>query len=760
MPRIEWDTSLVRSVETVVRVDDVVRAHESVTWGQDLASSLPAQVSAAGQFGQRTGTIVWHRPGVSTYLPSPWSDKGGWVPSIGQSVTVDAVDGKGNTVRVFTGRIDTVEGDASGGMVSKIVDRSDDFNRTVRVEALTEIGAPWKDDGSKRYTAPSCAWVVDDILRQCGYYSTPPAPSGLILDAPLQGTVYLYAEPPAHRNAQLGESGGYTGQAPNPQFWGGGVETGLALRDARLEYLPYSGGGSGAERLRVSLVVHPNHRDQASVEVVKSNGGTATLWVDGDKRVRVGTNPHDGHATTHTAFTIPQDLDVITVSAIFRGGTIDVASSFGQSATITARTPVGPVSRINVLADYQAAIAGVQVSDPGASGGHLATAWKPSAVIRYGWHAWKQRVAPSIRDENAKDVLSEFAEAMLAPVHIDGNGVVQVAGSDTLYSQAAVVGVDVLSTVADMSWSLSLMDHRERVEVEWDEVNVSMNTQSTHASILLWQGSGQTVNQWDQIEEPIEVPADEEWISLVRPEKIHLSSNLTDPGWVADFNAGRKSFYGGTPDGEAWGTSGDLTESYDQLSPWAWRRRAAAAHDLTLKAPEVSWISKRLWGMEMPVIRGKGRVKRQKSTYVRSPQSESPRTLVHKMGRWCTQSAIAKAFGDWLFNQVYTPRAVVNGLVIRFDPRVDVGTVIQIDSLQMHGVAVEGLVISADHNPSADTSSLTIRVIKTKTSLGSYGDLAIAWNGASYGTVQAAWATIAGTYEAVETDPLWKGYNK
>lgn len=766
---IEWDRSEAREVTTVVRVNGVERPHATVTWGQDLASALPEQVAAGGAFAHRTGTIVWHRAPVNGNLPSPWSTQGGWVPTAGQAVTVDAVDGQGHEVRCFTGLIDTVGGDRSGGMTSRIVDRIDDFNRTVRLEALTEIGAPWKDDGSIRYTAPTNAWVADDILRQCGYYSTPPKPPGHILDAPLQGTVYTYAEAPAYSNAQLLDAQSYDGTSTNPQWKGGGEFTSIALHNARLQWAPYTGPGSGRDQLRVSLVVHPNHRAPATVTVTKSNGATATVKVTGSKRVAVGTRPAGGHQVTREVFAIPQSTDITVVSVIFRAGAVDVATSAGQSATLAIGTPVGAVATIDLIADSGAAISGLQVSDPAASGGHVATTWTPSAVVRYGWHAWLQKVTPSIRDENAKAVLEEFASNLLTPVWLDEYGVARVAATNDLFTQPAVIGVDTISTVADLEWSLTLQDVRDRVEVTWSDVAITVNTKDNKKRVELWEGSRTHLTNGVKHQEHIEVPDDEEWLGMPAPadfDNIYFIQALPDDpaqqAIRAEFNDGIGSYYGGmresTTDDQV-EVAANVGSSLLKLTPWKWTHEILARpNNVSLQVPETTQFARRFWGKGMPLIRGVAKVVRRDGLAVKWSTKDSRRTLTHDMGRWCTQATHAEEFARWVHSFTSKPHPVIPRMVIKFDPRVNVGTVIQTDSRQHHGVAFQGLVVSADHDPESDTTTVAVRVVETRTTLGSYNDLRLAWNGASYNTLQALWASINGTYDVLKNDPLWKGY--
>lgn len=788
-----WDTAGMRIVETRVHVNGVRTGHETVSWGQTLISSLPRQVEAATGFGQRTGTVVWWRPGISPFLPSPWSTKGGTLPTPGDRITVDALDGKGNTIRVFTGLIDTVESDGSGKVTSRIVDDTDHFNTTVRAQAITEIGIPW-EDGKVRRLAPTNAWVVNEIGRQLGYYSTPPTPPGHVLDAPLQGTTYVYAEAPAHSNAQLitshaHDGGNYADSYP-PKWRDGGA--GIALHDAYLHYAPYTGTGSAADQIRASILIHPRHTATVELEVHKTTGTWAWLRVDGGRRVTVGATSAGGGTTSHALFRLPASDDPIAVSAIFRGNRVTVATGAGQEADRPLHTPRQPVTKIILRAQTNAAVSGAQVSDPGATGGHIAVDWTPTMRTGYGWHADPQTVTPSIRDRVAREVLAEFADKLLTPVWLDADGRLRVESSSTLMAQPPAMTVLVKNTVSELGWGSAFTDLRDPVHVKWSDVETKMNYNSAAHSINLWQGPTQQSNSdtFAHLHDTIEIPHDEEWPGfnadvrvIDRPVRsahfgIATEAELAE---IARFNRGEGSWMGAMTDVDVpkkddqgnyvydgdgklvyeqeerfngSGVSSLNNYTFRQVTPWKYTLEMLLDDGNVTKVAEVQQIRRRFWGEALPLLRGPGWVRRKEATYTRSNANRNWTELTHDMGAWCTRSKTAQDFGNWLYGQLTTVRPKIYNATCRFDPRLDIGMVIRLDSLELHGAAVSALIVSIDQNPAGDTTRLEVRAIAAATSeQKTYGDFASAWSGDSYADVTAMWALIAGTYGQLELAP-------
>lgn len=799
---VSWDNSTVRPApEFIVQVNGVKREIISVNWEQDLANAMPAAVAGGDAFAQRTGSITWFSSGISNELPSPWDADGGWLPQIEDRVTVDVKDHvSSGLIRVFTGRIDTVESDDEGVVISHIIDQTDDFNKVIRIGALTSHGLPWVDNKPRRNAATG-AWVVDQIARECGYFSTPPPPPGYILDAPLQGTVYTYAESP-HKNSQLIQATSEQDDpSTNPRWKSGGGRGRLALGGAALKWTPYSAGGTGnTTAFRMSILIHPDHDSNTTTQIFIGAGGIISFRVDRKRLLSVFVRNSDlSNAEWYPCFTLPASDEPIAISGIFRNGQVDIASSDGQSKVFSRSIPTGEIDEIWLNNDLGASVSGFQVSDPGSSGGHIATNFVPNMFQSYGWHAWWQECAPSVRDKKAKDVLKQFAEATCTPVWLDGEGNLNVVHSDHLNRASHALTVDMTSNARDLRWSLRMSDLRDPVHIDYSETAVSINLEGKEKSVLVYQGNGRSMKKGEQYEELIEIPEDEEWIgisimdawdqaadhNMVRNLGSIWESQVTgadskgnlgfptilNQTWYQQFKDHIYSYWGGSMDKEYNYVDGEQVRtanaeinhpftfwSTKNINPWKWKYHVKmnfADGSLRICSDDPG-VPPHLRGEGLPMIRAGGRVKYSDSRITKTFNKSGRMELVHDMGKWCTTDAVANAFGNWLANELKDPHPIITGLTCRFDPRIEVGSVIQIDSTQLHGVAIKGLVTGVSHRPEEDITRPRVRVISADSSIiTSYEELRTAWEGANYANLSAAWSAINGTYRDLANDPTW-----
>lgn len=710
---MSWDTSRARDVSFTVRVNGTVREHQpdGITWAQDVTSDLPSTVTAGGQVAQRTGTVRWARQrSVETRTPSPWYQGPYWIPTVGDAITIDAHDGEGNTYRVFTGVIDTVEGDAFGERSSKIVAPIVGGNQVVRRQALTQVGGLPAEGRIGRF-ATTPVWLVSEIARQLGYSSVPPAPvwAKLILDAPLQGSTYVYSEG-ADKNARLVTSHQYHSTVTQP-LWKAGPD-GFGISRAFLEWVPYSGQGTGAGAVGISLLVYSVHSSTATVRV--SHGTNSTSVAVSPTGVVTVSTTVGGSTTSHTLdLTVPSTLGPHRVSVVFYGGSVSARVN-NVPQVFSAATPAAAVSRVELSADWGTCVAGLQVWHPANAADHHAPTWAPTAVYRYGTGTQPTVLTPSVRDQRAGEVLEEYADALLAPMWIDGHGVLQVVTGKALHELAPSLAVDALTDVSDLSYSMSLLDHRPTVEVTYAHAHQS-NATAVSARTQVWQGRGGEVTPDTPEEEFIEIPEDEEWIGLSDPAN---AQRLTFDTREA-FNAGTGTWRGLSEDITSPGyltpvtTGGQIVET---LTPWAWKITTSypGENGAVQRAPTSSYILTRYQGTDLPILRARSLVKYEDRTVaVSNPGATyTDGVLAHDAGKWITTTAAATELADWIHSMVGTPTPVLENLVVRFDPRIDIGIKITVAAQAVFGVDFEALVLSVEHRPGEDTTTVTARVTR------------------------------------------------
>jgi hypothetical protein len=752
-----WDTSLAREISFTVRVAGVIRPHESLSWGQDITSDLPDAVTSGGQVAVRSGTIVWAKQQlVETSIPTPWYKRGYWLPATGETVTIDAHDGVGNTLRVFTGLIDTIGGDARGARSSQIVAEVERRNKVCRYGSLTRYGSPVPEptgNGKIRQQATTPVWLVHEIVRDLGYSAVPPRPadSKIILDAPLQGSTYNYFQNNPNGEMVISHRPASDALAP---IWAWGPD-GFGISNALIEWVPRTGAGTGAGSVGISCVVFSAHTEDSLLTVTHGTSGYTYLRALGNGSVRVSTNV-DGTTYAHVPAARFEGEGPHRLSVIFRGGQVHTRIH-GVTETASLPTPSGAVTRVKLDAGSGSCVAGVQLWHPSSLTDHNAPGWVSTARFRYGTGTHSTILTPSIRDRKAREVLEEYADKLLSPIWIDGDGVLQVVTGKALHTQRSTITVNALSEVAELSYSMASLDHRPTVEVSYEHAHHT-NPTATVARTTVWQGSGTSLDPGDTTETFVEVPDDEEWI---QPDDPATMQQVT-PDNAAQFQAKAGSWWGfswdstsgeyTTPGGAGSGVS-NLVET---LSPWAWKitntLNPGTAVGVALKTANSSLFSPMHRNVDMPIIRSRSHVRYESRTVSATVGSDPYQgVLAHDTGKWITTTAAANDLCQTVHGMVATPTPVLKNLVIRFNPTVDVGRKITVKAQQVFGVDFEGLVLSFDHNPYDGTTTVIVRVTRVVT----FADTLDAVDYAHIGQSLAAWdqARAGLTLDQVAADP-------
>lgn len=749
-----WDTSPARSVSFTVTVAGVVRPHESVDWAQDITSDMPSAVTAGGQVAIRTGTIVWARQQlVETTVPTPWYKGGYWIPEVGDPVMVDAHDGTGNTVRVFTGLIDTIEGDAFGRRSSRIVAEVERHNRVVRYGSLTRYGTPVDSptgNGLIRQQATTPVWLVHEIVRELGYQAVPPRPadSKIILDAPLQGSTYNYFQNRPNGEMVISHRPGYESLAP---VWSWGAD-GFGVSNGLLEWVPRTGAGTGAGAVGMSCLVYSAHTEDALLTVTHGTSGYTYLRALGNGSVRVSTNV-GGTTYAHVPAARFAGEGPHRLSVVIRSGQVHTRIN-GVTETGSLPTPSGAVTRMKLEVGVGSCVAGVQLWHPSSLTDHHAPTWSPTARFRYGTGTHSTILTPSIRDRKARDVLDEYASSLLSPIWIDGEGVLQVVTGKALHSQRPTHTVEALRDVSDLSYSMAALDHRPTVEVTYQHAHHT-NATAVEAKTVVWQGSGVSIDPSTPDETFVEVPDDEEWITLADPAQARQ--------FIWDYTA-NDPFYERT--GSWWGfrnedTAGnnfmskDVSQTVETLTPWSWKVTSTTTDPKGVEArtpKQYSTIPAPLRDMDLPIYRARSKVKYEERTVSATVGTDPYKgVLTHDTDKWITTTSAATDLCQWVHSMVSTPTPVLENLVVRFHPEIDVGRKITVRAQSIFGVDFEALVLSVHHSPYDDTTTITARVTKVTTYTESINAVDYAHIGQSLAEWDQARASM--TLDQVAADP-------
>lgn len=742
----------------VVRVNGVERKTESVSWDGEISSDLPDAVAGVSGVTARAGTIRWAPQTVVQERPeSPWQRRASWPPKPGDRVEVWAGD-QGTSWRVFTGRIDSSDGTGEG-LSSKIVDDYDRLSKLVSIEPVAELMpaqqavefASWPH----AVTGIEPWHVAYRAMRAAGYGIAVPsyATGTRLVEAELQGS---YAPTVGRLQA--------AGAISAALAWADGY---TYLNDGSVRYWPSEAPQSLSPTLgaRIWLRWHGN---RAAATVRFTSGQSIGVTVE-----RAGTGINltyrfwEGETIANEdVFPIPVALGNLQWIEVWVAPgqqlriaypRIDTAPGAPNSSLVEqypiSRAP-GDGSVIDEVFVNAFTIA-VQV------GTATLSQWsgQSSAVDSSPVRAWGKGLSTSmgssttISQQNAVDVLADVARKTLTGIWFDEHGVLNWAPTNTLQEQQPVRTVSTSQDIFSLGWMESLLTVRSQIRVDYRDTALSL---SRRKEIVLYQASAnRQLEAGEALEEFVGPDADHVWLEpdmQLKKAQDHLER----------FNSGWDSYFGGTyrvgsGGGETYYWEPWIIYGASQIEPDRWIVRLVnnSARNVSLDVPEYEPETFARWqGAGLPIIRGRGLVAftdAKVSTSTGAP-SWAP-ALEHDLGVY-GKKADAERVRDWLAVRLREGIITLTDLEIAYDPRLQLGDVITVESMAFFGFTVDALVIGKGESFDASGAhmTLTVRVLRTRTTHATYSDFESIYSGKTYSALQSAWT--GATYVDLENNPL------
>lgn len=742
-----------------VRVNGVERKAESVSWDGEISSDLPDAVAGVSGVTARTGTIRWAPQSAVQESPdSPWQRRASWPPKPGDRVEVWAGD-QGTSWRVFTGRIDSSDG-TDETLSSKIVDDYDRLSKLVSIEPVAEL-MPAKQATETENWPPATTgiepWhVAYRAMRAAGY--------GLAVPQYSAGTRLIEAELQGSYAPTLGRL-----QAAGPQSstlaWADGY---TYLADGSVRYWPNEVPAplDSATGVRMWIRWHGN---RAVVTTRFTNGhSTSITVVRADTGVELTYNYWQNGTITHeNKFILPmstalqwvevwvapnQQMRVAYPRAATEPGTQNTA--LAESFNV-ARTPGTGVVIEDVLVN--AFTIAMQV------GTISLEAWgsQTSSVSGSRVRAWGRGLSTgmgssiTISQQKAIDVLEDVARKTLTGIWFDEHGVLNWAPTNTLHEQQPVRTVTTAQDIFSLGWMDSLLTVRSQIRVDYRETALAIGRRN---EVVLHQATSKSrLEAGENLEEFVGPDSDHVWLEpdmQLKRAQDHL----------VRFNSGWDSYYGasyraGTGGGETYHWESWMAQSVTEIEPDKWRVKIVnnSGRSVSLEVPEFEPETFGRWqGMALPIIRGRGLVSfTDAKVSINTGAASWAPALDHDLGVY-GKKLDAERIRDWLSARLRDGIIKLTDLEIAYDPRLQLGDVITVESMTFFGFTVDALVIGKSE--SFDTAgahmTLTVRVIRTRSIHATYSDFEAAYSGKTYAALGSAWA--GSTYEDLEANPLGK----
>ncbi|TLK56324.1 hypothetical protein [Glutamicibacter sp. V16R2B1] len=644
-------------------------------------------------------------------------------------------------------------------MTSDIVDDSDSLSALTSIPAAAEL-MPASYDPS----TPSITWehvgtalepwhVAYRAMRAAGYgVAVPKVTSGTrLVETEIQGSLIASVGrlQVASADKSIGWSKGYTyleagtiryipavslapgglrlwlrwhgnNSAMSAQFSDG---TTIAVRGAHtgstitLTYTVRSGGYDGPIQFETTRSFSAAWGSEPWIEVfVRPGDTTARVVVPTSGTGATTPNSEIAHSIpvnrTYQADAVLEDVRVTTGTIAAQAGSIS-------------------------LAGWQASVATVFDS--------TVKAWGKGLVESMG-------ATNTILDTKAGDILREVGQATLTAIFFDEHGVLNFAPTNVLHAGSPVRTVTTAQDIFELGWMEALLTRRKQVGVEYRETALTL---SKRYEVLLYQPSNsQQVGAGETIEEFIGPDDDAEWFE---PDMTFSAITLSD---IVNFNLGRDSWYGGvyrSGDGDTYVRDTSLaigTQEIEVGRRWLMRHRNPSTRDVSMMAPPESTAVYAKWlSAPLPILRGRGLANFTNANVTASTGAPSwTPALEHELGVY-GKKADATRVRDWLAARLKTGIITLTDVQIAYDPRLQLGDVITVESKKFYGFSMDALIIgkSESHDDAGAQMSLSVRTLTVRTTHTTYQDFEDAYQGRNYAALEQAWSSA--TYAALENNP-------
>lgn len=740
----ELVTSDAMAYRSYVTVNGEVRPHVSWSVRRELSGDLPAQVVHGSGVSQATGTVEWARGQVvSDTAANPWNAAAGWLPKSGDRVVIWAGDGE-TFWRQFTGIIDETSGDVGSGASSSLIDDYDRLNRRVSHDALLRVMPPTTNGGVRRGVGLNPAYFMDYALRAAGFYVTPPLENRPAISVPAQGSMWP-------ESGNVVAAGDLAGTSSHAQFipapWGYAASNFLVEYGPIVRLVP-------SEPVEFTVMVAPDHSGNFSMNAFYGTTHVQ-LAVAGSRTVIARLNGVD------VCSLVLSDSETI-VALLIKGGVWTLRTATGATATGNATMPTTPImDRVTLSGDANARVAGMQVCYPATTTEFRPLNYTPSAVIEVGTTGFLSLMdaSPIIKPTTSRDLLEEISKATLTAMWFDEAGVFRAAPSDVLRNRESAATLTDRHYIRSLSWQDSLLSLRSRVIHDYDQPIIDLRIFQT---VLLHQGSVQTLSSGQSSVELISPPDDKYWIEPDLSFEI-----LGEAGASFNSNVGRGSITGAVLTDGTTESAGSpyLTASMEQIAPGTIKvthtaGTLPAGMELELRYPSASTTIWPRWlKQSFGFVRAFALVAVNKASRVSAivGPSFAPQ-LVHNSGPWLARTdntIVVDRVADFIADQVTTPSPTITGMQVRYDPRRQLGDVITIDSPKLMGVTLTALVVGVDNSASGSyTQSLSVRIIDATTTFTTFGQFEEAHpDTLTYEQWRLLFPDTA-TYDTFNSDPL------
>lgn len=709
--------------------------YDLASWSvrREIATDLPSQVTQVRGQAVADASVTLTAPADAHRGHfSPWRNP---TRRTKAPLTLD-VGLSGEHVRVFTGQVLADGGDASESGVGPLVLECEDRLNTMRKKVTLPGIGEQMSNGAGGVVRPgiSPGWAMDSILRQNGYYTTAPPEPRCLVSVPCQDSIW--PELPAATDPSKVWVSSASDEAP--LF--AAATFGRGLTQAGHEVMFPSGPSLATEdALRIAMVTGPDN--VAGYSQVRAQSGTHSLvevLLDGFATgtgtlgtIAAGvTGPtvtfsHDGGPLVVNLYRFGPTLLAYEIKSTVGGSTVTATGGLTVSSTLfSGANSVVDRLYIGVVKLLTAGIQlGTDVVSPSTTLAHVkGTDLDPSLGAI--------SAVPVGLDGLGAEVLTSIAAAEFGALWMDGAGVPTFRNRDTLrgVGQAPEVVTSHDRLLAGMAWTRDTSSLRSAVEIPVRPARVQTATNET---IVAWQS--------DSV---IEVPAKGrvDFIADALGNVGALDGTVTGvDGGDATPNPTIGSYFRNISPAGVYAPVCTVTASLVGPSRISISIRNTADYAVNLARED---------GDPALVIRARTLISQAEDSTV-TARAENPGLIAEgiademtvEANPWRQDIATANIDAGWLAAICSEPLPVLQTVRVVFDPRRELGEVIELvdDSVTgMHSKAlITGITMSGEAGSA--TQELTVRLLpwtfgefEARTDFATFAEFDTYWGGATF----------------------------
>lgn len=566
---------------------------------------------------------------------------------------------------------------------------------------------PWARGLGKVNTACSPMYGAFMAFRAAGFDCVPPIAGNTLVDIPMQWATVTneWDDHSGHTYTSVS----YNDSDGQPSLvWQNGM---TYMSDGTVCATEMNNSKAG--EVQGHFMAGVGQSDSVAVQLVFGGGNDFYVWAHGDRGVSV-----DG-ATVGGRVSLPQgtmngvELVKFSCSKSKRAWWVE-AGGKRLSGTLDiqgSRNTKGDTTLTGVWAKAKPGgrLAGVQVRNGYNDSTHYLSG-EPEKKVRIDapLTQWESNAyLPGVKDEEARNVLDELAEAVCGSWWIDEDNTARFQDMRSILRGPTAKELSFDDHVGE--YTIEEMDttRRDAIEVTYSKVAYS---RFQRARVTLFQGKADRMESGDVVSYELKPKDEEEWIDAdwyVRQWVDGVNTQIfmdQEGSWIMDFN----------PDKPAEKNTKRYWHTTTIVSPWSAILEVKAVGTIQLKLVDPPTP---LREMDMPIVRGRGRMVRTDALErVGAWKPEAPFSLDAR--RWVTDWGTANALGQFLLNDLPPSKPSLSEVTVPYMPSIRLGTIIRIKAGYASSRDRRVVVLGVAHDPKQHESVLsTLEISSVRTNI-------------------------------------------